>query len=49
MTYKCVCIHEFQDAKYGLGMRVVTPTSLNGRLAVKCTVCGRVQLAKEGK
>ena len=49
MKYKCVCTHEYQDAKYGLGIRVVTPTTLNGRPAVKCTVCGKVQLAKVEK
>lgn len=49
MKYKCVCTHEYQDNRYGLGMRVVTPTSLNGRKAVRCTVCGKIQLAKEEK
>lgn len=35
---KCECRHEFQDAKYGTGMRVHTPKKTGGW---RCTVCGK--------
>lgn len=41
---KCKCQHEWQDQKYGLGMRVFNP----GLKDLKCTVCGN-KVAKPDK
>ena len=44
MRVKCVCKHEFQDKRYGPGMRVTTPVNKalkEGRDAHRCTVCRR--------
>lgn len=44
---KCNCgrKHEYQDAKYGTGIRSATPVNKlakNGKLeAIRCTVCSR--------
>jgi hypothetical protein len=38
----CNCKHEYQDEKYGKGMRVFTPKMPSGKLAGwRCTVCKR--------
>lgn len=37
MVLKCTCKSEFQDAKYGAGMRVHNPQKKEG---YRCTVCG---------
>ena len=44
MIKLCTCEHEYQDEKYGKGMRVHTPAknkSDKGRIEPRCTVCGR--------
>ena len=41
---KCECKNEFQDKRYGVGMRVTTPNNTEqskGRFVVRCTVCSR--------
>lgn len=41
---KCDCKHQFQDSRYGPGMRVTTPVNKEQqqkRFVVRCTVCGR--------
>jgi hypothetical protein len=38
---KCICKHEFQDATYGVGMRVYNKAGANDRNKWRCTVCGR--------
>lgn len=35
---RCECRHEFQDSRYGTGMRVHTPKKTGGW---RCTVCGK--------
>ena len=35
---KCKCSSEFQDEKYGLGMRVMNATGKEGKV-IRCTVC----------
>lgn len=44
MRIKCTCHHEYQDNRYGKGVRVATPKKLSqGKpTEVKCTVCGTV-------
>lgn len=39
---KCSCSHEYQDKRYGTGMRVhnVGKKPPTGSAFVKCTVCG---------
>lgn len=38
---RCSCKHEYQDEKYGQGMRVHTPAKLKtGDIKPRCTVCG---------
>ena len=43
---RCSCQSEYQDKKYGNGVRVGTPQNKSrksgGLSAVNCTVCGRV-------
>jgi len=50
MVKACVCSHEYQDKKYGKGMRVHNPKKGGGS---SCTVCGRTEgvatLKKTGK
>lgn len=36
---RCSCSHEYQDQKYGKGMRVHNPTASNPPRH-RCTVCG---------
>lgn len=36
----CGCVHEFQDKKYGKGMRVTTPVNKSNSGEVRCTACG---------
>lgn len=38
----CTCNHEFQDARYGKGMRVFNYQPGKGK--VRCSVCGTVKL-----
>jgi hypothetical protein len=42
MIKKCTCKHEYQDKKYGKGMRVANAlqTSKQGAKKYRCTVCG---------
>lgn len=35
---KCTCKHEYQDKKYGKGLRVANNTKLE---TWRCTVCGK--------
>ena len=37
MIIKCNCVHEFQDERYGLGMRVHNATAKDS--TYRCTVC----------
>lgn len=37
MIIKCNCVHEFQDERYGLGMRVHNATAKGS--TYRCTVC----------
>lgn len=37
MIHKCNCKHEYQDEKYGPGMRVHVATTKDGTW--RCTVC----------
>ena len=39
---KCTCAHDFQDARYGRGVRLHNPaTGKSGEMdALRCTVCG---------
>lgn len=39
---ECVCKHEFQDERYGRGMRVHNPCKQENSTAFRCTVCGMV-------
>ena len=39
MILLCKCVNEFQDKKYGKGMRVHTPKNKEIN-KYKCTVCG---------
>ena len=42
----CKCVHAFQDATYGKGVRVYNV----GLKDAKCTVCGnKIKVNKEGK
>lgn len=41
---QCDCQNEYQDSRYGRGMRVTTPDNIQqakGSFAVRCTVCGK--------
>lgn len=40
---KCSCVHPYQDAKYGVGMRVHNPYSEGYR----CTVCSSQKVKKK--
>jgi len=37
---RCDCKHDYQDLKYGLGMRVHNPGQ-GKSITFKCTVCGK--------
>lgn len=41
MAVNCGCVHEYQDKKYGKGMRAVTPVNKSNVGEVRCTACGR--------
>lgn len=44
MRVNCSCVHEFQDKRYGKGVRIANPINKaikEGRDAHRCTVCGR--------
>jgi len=43
MIKKCTCKHEFQDKKYGKGMRVFN----KGKEVWRCTVC-RKEVRRNG-
>ena len=43
-TMKCFCVHEYQDKKYGLGVRLWNKYLKGWR----CTVCGR-EFAETGE
>ncbi len=38
---RCGCRHEFQDARYGIGMRQHTIGKSTKTPPYRCTVCGR--------
>jgi len=40
---KCICKHEYQDKKYGSGMRVCNARKAKqgNRVIYRCTVCER--------
>ncbi len=38
---ECVCIHPFQDNRYGRSMRLMNPCKIQNRPGFRCTVCGR--------
>ena len=46
MIGRCFCKSEYQDKKYGQGIRVMNRTK-NGK--VRCTVCGREADAPSAK
>ena len=39
----CSCKHEYQDAKYGRGKRVMNETADKPKPKYRCTVCGTVR------
>lgn len=48
---RCTCKHLFQDAVYGVGIRVASPVcnknapgAGNGMQGVRCSVCGRIHV-----
>lgn len=45
---QCVCEHDFQDKKYGKGMRVMNPANQRGKMPgrYRCTVCGKERFSK---
>lgn len=44
---RCDCKHEFQDKKYGNGMRVMNPTGKGDKSGdYRCTVCGKIHRGK---
>lgn len=45
MIIKCTCKHEFQDARYGKGIRVHNKikSKSSGMEEFRCTVCGTVR------
>jgi hypothetical protein len=47
---KCHCQHEFQDSKYGKGMRVHTPTKKSPEGSIfRCTICKTEKNASSGE
>lgn len=44
MFAQCRCVHQFQDARYGKGNRVVNPLKKaeRGPQQYRCTVCGTI-------
>ena len=40
---KCNCQSEYQDKKYGPGMRVHNVGKKGGTKSAKCTVCGTIK------
>lgn len=39
---RCSCRHEYQDAQYGVGMRLHNPCSGHANsIAYRCTVCSK--------
>lgn len=38
---RCVCKSEFQDARYGAGVRVMNPAP--SKKTYRCTVCGQTR------
>jgi hypothetical protein len=38
---KCTCKNQYQDEKYGAGMRVCNSTVDPGKNGYRCTVCGK--------
>lgn len=47
-THFCGCVHEYQDKKYGKGVRAVTPVNKSNAGEVRCTACGRSIFPKGG-
>lgn len=39
---KCVCVHPYQDERYGRGKRLANQCDPTGQGGWRCTVCGRV-------
>jgi hypothetical protein len=52
-TIKCTCSHEYQDTRYGEGIRVASATAKqdvkNDRVDVRCTVCSKVKTITVGQ
>jgi hypothetical protein len=53
MILKCknkLCLHRYQDAKYGSDMRVhnYAPKSIGGKPGYRCTVCKTVRGIADG-
>jgi len=48
---KCGCKHEYQDAKYGHGIRVANTTAKQDKdiATVRCTVCNNTQTVQLSK
>ncbi len=42
MIKKCSCKNDYQDEKYGEGMRVQNPLKDPGKYGYRCTVCSKV-------
>lgn len=40
---QCDCVNEYQDKRYGKGMRVHTPLANLKNGAWRCTVCGKTK------
>ncbi len=39
--FRCTCKHDFQDKRYGKGVRIHTVGGEKDRRVYKCTVCGK--------
>lgn len=50
MILRCTCKHDFQDQKYGFGMRVHNSKQGKGvKDSYNCTVCGNNKSKEESK
>lgn len=49
MILTCMCKHEYQDEKYGVGKRVHNRCRKGGKfVGWRCTVCGDVKERRQG-
>lgn len=48
---KCKCTHEYQDQKYGKGVRVMNATERQNenKIDVRCTVCNTVHTVNKSQ